>query len=138
MEDTYIPKRSVRCILLIETRRCASQRSTSEQGKWKTEPVTQMLHASRVFTGTCVASSGSADQVPQASTTDLEGSCRVAPLEKHISLSIREMGINRLSAHQWLAPEYVCMTIQSYEGQDGGRIAFLFSCIRSPVNTRPL
>lgn len=111
-----------------ETRRCAPQRSTYDQGKRKTEPVAQMSHASRVVTGTCVVSPGSARQVPQVSTTDLEGSCTLAPFEKFISLSKREVGMNPLPSFSSVAcPQSLSVwPSRSHEGQAGGRIGFFF------------
>lgn len=125
-------KQECSCLLLTETRCCASQRSTYEQGKWKTEPVAWMSHASRVVTGTYVTSSGSADQVLQTSTSDLQA------VAKHISLSIRETGMKPLPSPQWFAPEYVCMTIQKLwrSGWRKDWFLFLFSPIRSPISTR--
>lgn len=69
-------------------------------------------HMQTVVPGTCVAPSGSADPVPQASITDLEGNCTLTPFGKYISLSIQEIGMRPLPSCQWFTPEYVCMTIQ--------------------------
>lgn len=87
-----------------------------------------MSRAGRVIIVTCVASSGSAEQVSTISTTDLEDSGRLASFEKiNISLSVRETEWNLYLLISGLPQSLFLWPSRSHEGQAGGRTGF-FSC----------